>query len=110
MKFDQETVVYQLPEEQKLEDEKCSSTHQSAPIENSKFFPTDISKSPIVANGNWPKKETSLNKDTNPFELHEKQEWKERLVCKGRSRAKSLSRAFGHLSHYGSYKWTLKRG
>ena len=55
---------------------------------------TNILKSPIVANGNWPKKETSLNKYTNPFELVEKQEWKERLVCKGKESCKEFIKGF----------------
>ena len=94
LKFDKETVVYQLPEEQKLEDEKCSSTHQSAPTENSKSLPADISKSSPAANGNRPQKETARDKDTNPSEIVEKRECKEMLVCKGKESCKEFIKGF----------------
>lgn len=83
LKFYKETTVYQLPEEQKLEDEKCGSTHQSAPTENLKSIPVDISKPSPVANGNRPQKETPKDKETDSSEIVEKRDCKERLVLLG---------------------------
>ena len=110
LKFDKETVVYQFPEEQKLEDEKCSSTHQSAPTENSKYLSVDISKSPIVANGNWPKKETSLNKHTNPYDIVEKREWKERFFCKGKELCKEFIKGFWEALPLWELHMDIKKG
>lgn len=94
LKFDKETTVYQLPEEQKLEDEKCSSTHQSAPTENLKSIPVDISKPSPAANGNRPQKETPKDKETDSSEIVEKRDCKERLVCKGKESCKEFIKGF----------------
>ncbi|XP_057825615.2 uncharacterized protein LOC131037479 isoform X1 [Cryptomeria japonica] len=100
LKFDKDTTVYQLPEEQKPEEEKSSKT-QSAPAEISKSAPAEIlksaaeiSKSLPTENGNQMQQGGAKVEDASPGEIVESKVVKETLICKGKESCKEFIKGF----------------
>eukprot|EP01018_Ginkgo_biloba_P010752 Gb_30870 [translate_table: standard] len=94
LKFDKETAVYQLPAEQKSEEEKSSNSHQYTSTEVSKSTSAEISKCLPMQNGNQLQPESVREKDTSVPDTVVNNDNKEKLVCKGKESCKEFIKSF----------------